>query len=383
MKLKITAAAMILIFAAALFACSANPLDSVPTDSINPITDAAFIEPQFVNHTVTRLLYEQFSPNEQLFYRHFYNSVFGHPEYIAVPSDMDDETVKRVFSALKYDNPHLLCLKNSYKLVTFGNKKFIRPNYSFSAETCTQKTEELISRAAFLTGEAKQFRGDFAKEVFLHDELIKGCTYDGEKTMSTAYDALVTGRSACSGYSMAMKLLLDRAGIKCAAVSGSAGRDGKTESHMWLCVKADGKWYHLDPTWDDPVGVETQSPLHSWFNVTSEAIAGTHSGFTLPKNVECNSTQGEYYNKKGLVCDGNNDSAVLAKALRNAFNGDNFAEIKYADADAMNLAVTELFADGGIYAYLKDAGYPKDTKISYAENTAMSVLYIFIHNTEG
>lgn len=382
MKLKITAAALLLAFAAALCACSVTPLDGVPADRINPISDAAFIEPQFVNHAVTRLLYEQLSPVEQLFYRHFYNCVFSHPEYIAVPSGIDGETVKRVFVALKYDNPHLLCLKNSYRLMTFGDKDFVRPDYAFSAKTCGEKTHELDVRASALTGNAKQFSGDFGKEVYLHDELIKGCTYDGTKTMSTAYDALIAGRSACGGYAMGMKLLLDKAGIKSAAVSGSAGTDGEKAPHMWLCVNADGEWYHLDPTWDDPVGAEMRTPLHGWFNVTSEAINATHSDYTLPKNVRCNSVQGEYYNKKGLFCDGNNDAAVIEKSLKNAFADGNFAEIKYRDGDEMKLAAAELFEDGGIDSYLKSVGYPEETRVSYTENTTMSVLYIYVHNRE-
>lgn len=381
-KIKLAAAALLLSFAAALCSCTAKPLDKVPTDSINLISDAEFIEPQFVNHSVTRLLYEQLSHDGQLFYRHFYNCVFSHPEYVAVPQSLDEETVKLVFIALKYDNPHLLCLKNSYRLMTFGSKRFVRPDYAFSAETCSEKTAQLHTRASELSGNAKQFRGDFAKELYLHDELIKGCEYDGTKPMSTAYDALVTGRSACSGYAMAMKLLLDRAGIKSAAVSGNAGTDGSKEPHMWLCVNADGKWYHLDPTWDDPMGTETRSPLHGWFNITSEDIAETHSDYTLPQGVRCDSSDAEYYIKKDLFCDSNNDAAVISKALKKALGDGNFAEIKYRDTDEMRLAAAELFDDGGIDAYLKEAGYPEGIRVSYSENTARSVLYIYIHNRE-
>lgn len=378
MKIKITAAVLFSIFAAALCACSLQPLDGMPTDTVNPISDAAFIEPQCINHGVTRLLYEQLSADEQLFYRHFYNSIFSHTEYVAVPSGLDDDTVKRVFVALKYDNPHILCLKNSYKLMTFGDRVFVRPDYAFSRETCEAKTKELTERASFLAGEAKRFKGDFAKEVFLHDELINSCEYDGTKNGSNAYDALISGKSACGGYAMGMKLLLDTAGIKCAAVSGNAGTGNEKEPHMWLCVNADGEWYHLDPTWDDPIGAPNHTPGHGWFNVRSEDIDDTHKDYTLPKNVKCDSSVGDYYRKSGLFCDGNNDASVIEKALKKAFSNGGFAEIKYRDAEEMRLSVKELFDDGGIHAYLKDTGFESDVRVTYTENPTMSVLYIYV-----
>ena len=48
----------------------------------------------------------------------------------------------------------------------------------------------------------------------------------------------------------------------------------------------------------------------------------------------------------------------------------------------MKLAAAELFEDGGIDSYLESVGYPAETRVSYTENTTMSVLYIYVHNRE-
>lgn len=380
MKFKKITSFFVLISVTLLCSCSLPSPDGMPEDKINLISDGTFIEPEFVKHKVSRLLYERLSQNEQLFYRHFYNSIFKHPEYIAIPSGLDEEAIKRVYVSLKYDNPHILCLKNSYRVMKFGNSVFLCPDYSFSADKCAEQTKKLNECATELCNKTEPMTDDFSKELFLHDELVKNCEYGATDIGSSAYDALVEGKSACTGYAMAMKLLLDKVGIASSAVSGNAAESGsETLPHMWLCVSIDGNRYHLDPTWDDPVGAYSPVPVHAWFNVTEEELAKTHHDYTLPENVTCKSKEADFYIKNGLYCDGNNDAEVIERALKTAkANGTGFAEIKYADADEMRLSSKELFEDGGIHPYLRAAGYEEGTRAAYTEVPTMSVLYIYI-----
>ena len=379
MKFKSTAAVFLVVFSIIFCSCTGTTIDGVPKDKINIVTDGSFIEPDFVSHRVARLLYEDLTQSEQLLYRHFYNSVFSHPEFIAVPDGLEDASVKRVFLALKYDNPHILCLKNSYKIMSFGKQVFLHPDYVCSVEKCAEASTVLTERALKLCAEAKTLDSDFEKELFLHDGLVSFCEYSAENTVSNAYDALVTGQSACTGYAMAMKLLLDCAGIKAAAVSGNAGTDGESmQTHMWLTVQLGGRWYHLDPTWDDPVGVVLPNPVHAWFNVTDEEISQTHHGYTLPKNVVCRSADEGFYHKKKLLCDGENNGEIIKNALLRAkTSGDNFIEIKFDSFDGMTSSSKELFEDGKIHQYMPEAGFSGETRISYTENPTMSVLYIY------
>lgn len=95
--------------------------------------------------------------------------------------------------------------------------------------------------------------GDANRALQLHDHLVRICDYDmtarGEKIYSTrartAYSALVRRRAVCSGYAYAYRLLLNAVGI----VSDYA----ISESHIWNYVKIDGKWHHVDVTWDGPI----------------------------------------------------------------------------------------------------------------------------------
>lgn len=79
---------------------------------------------------------------------------------------------------------------------------------------------------------------------------ISRCAYSGIVSDNSAEDGPV-----CYGYATALKVLLDRKGIKNAYIEGRAfnGTNGANgEQHAWNAVEYDGVWYAIDPTWNDP-----------------------------------------------------------------------------------------------------------------------------------
>lgn len=62
----------------------------------------------------------------------------------------------------------------------------------------------------------------------------------------TALGALRDGLAICGGYSHAIKLLFEKAGICCYNVSGKC----LSESHMWNIAQIDGEWLWFDATMD-------------------------------------------------------------------------------------------------------------------------------------
>ena len=73
--------------------------------------------------------------------------------------------------------------------------------------------------------------------VFLHQDTYKGRTEN------------VT---VCEGYARCYKILMNKAGVETQYVSGGYyDENDKYHGHAWNIVKIDGKWYHVDVTWDD------------------------------------------------------------------------------------------------------------------------------------
>ena len=98
---------------------------------------------------------------------------------------------------------------------------------------------------------------NYNKILQVHDTLINMIQYDS--TLSRAnthniYGALIEKKVVCEGYAKSFKYIMDALNIPCILVGGTAtNSSGKTETHMWNYVQLDGKWYGVDPTWDDPI----------------------------------------------------------------------------------------------------------------------------------
>lgn len=120
---------------------------------------------------------------------------------------------------------------------------------------------------------------DFEKEVALHDYLVENCRYSQDTNQPAgsdiyrAYGALVNKDAVCNGYAEALQLLFACAGIESRFVIGTA--DGV--DHAWNLVKINDVWYHLDATWNDPMPDKQGIAIHSYFNVTDDIMAESHT----------------------------------------------------------------------------------------------------------
>lgn len=125
----------------------------------------------------------------------------------------------------------------------------------------------------------KPTMSDTEKIKIFHDYIINNTIYDSEnadklkanKEVDTstfshsAYGLLFNHKALCGGYSDTMSIFLDKIGITNIKISNV--------SHVWNLVLIDGKWLHLDLTWDDPV-VNTNENLllHNYFLITNTEL---------------------------------------------------------------------------------------------------------------
>lgn len=70
---------------------------------------------------------------------------------------------------------------------------------------------------------------------------------DEQKITRSAYGAVVSGHTVCTGYAMAYKALCDRLGLPCWVVSGFNGDGG----HAWNMIELDGQTLYMDCTFAD------------------------------------------------------------------------------------------------------------------------------------
>lgn len=114
---------------------------------------------------------------------------------------------------------------------------------------------------------------DFEKELKIVQWMVDNIEYDYEnykqKTIPsesyTSYGALVLGEAVCSGYANAFQQMASACGLTTKIVESS--------THAWNMIKLDGKWYHVDVTWEDPV----PSNDYGWNNLRNKYINLTDS----------------------------------------------------------------------------------------------------------
>lgn len=92
---------------------------------------------------------------------------------------------------------------------------------------------------------------EYDKILAIHDYIVNNTKYNLEDEnkkgtpSSTAIGVLVNKKATCNGYTDTAALLLDRLNIPNVRISN--------DKHIWNLVYTNGKWLHLDLTWDDPV----------------------------------------------------------------------------------------------------------------------------------
>lgn len=181
------------------------------------------------------------------------------------------------FFAVSYDYPEIYWMPKHYRYSTIASYfsiSFEDENdslYLFSREEIAADTEEFEDAVTRITDKIDPGMSDFEKEEILIRELCKRARYteEGDKTLYSAYGALVNGEAVCEGYARAFQLLCNRVSIPCKLVVG----ESQGEGHMWNLVQIENNWYHMDPTWMDIAEV----PDFYYFNVSTRRITEDHT----------------------------------------------------------------------------------------------------------
>ena len=101
-------------------------------------------------------------------------------------------------------------------------------------------------------------------------EFLRGEHLENSGLGNDRYVPIVKGKGVCNHYAAVYMELCNLSGLECEIVLGKAGG----EDHGWNEVKLDGKYYHVDVTWDDT----GSGGRYEYFMLTDEELRnkGTH-----------------------------------------------------------------------------------------------------------
>ena len=130
---------------------------------------------------------------------------------------------------------------------------------------------------------------DKEKIKAFHDYIVNHTKYDSEyieldksdlySPSHSAIGVLVNHKALCGGYTDIMSIFLNRLNIPNYKIS--------TDNHIWNLVNIDGKWLHLDATWDDPVlDTGEELILDKFFLITTEKLKSFKTEYhSFDKNI--------------------------------------------------------------------------------------------------
>lgn len=204
--------------------------------------------------------------------------------------------IKGAMDQAMSSDPYLNYIIDSYGYTYRGSGNSVKV-------TVEVKYLESLEQTAFVNKEVKAAvkkiitpgMNDHQKVKAIHDWVVLRLKYDTSYQRYTAYEGLKTGSAVCQGYSLLTYKLLKEAGFTNKIVEGIARPPGgRSQSHAWNLVLLDGRWYHLDTTWDDPTPdragevsttyyLRTDAQMrqdHSWTKVYPTASVSYHKTLT-------------------------------------------------------------------------------------------------------
>lgn len=277
-----------------------------------------------------------------------------------VETGYDAQTMLEMLDYIRIDYPEYFWLDGTADASTRtlnGVTQDVTMNfrYTMSAAEQAQAQAAVEEAAAECLSAIDPAWSDYDKIKAVYDWVIRHTAYEASVTDQSLYSVLVEGYGVCAGYARTTQYLLNRLGIPCTYVTGTARGGG----HAWNLVEADGAYYYLDATWGDPIFADgDQDPDHvsyAYFCVTTEDLLRTHSiDDTIPVPL-CTATACNYYVHNGLALD-SYDSRVLSGLLTQAArNRQGELSVLFTSDQAYRQAVSALFERQEIFSLLDDA----------------------------
>ena len=179
--------------------------------------------------------------------------------------------------------------------VSGSANNFTTGNYGMMTSSQISEMKSVIAdfKAQYITDDMS----DFEKELTIIQWIVENCEYEASESRydwsrSTAYSVMIEGKGQCAGYADAF--------LQMAMACGLEARYVYNTSHAWNLVKLDGDWYHVDVTWEDPIGSNSYgfgSLRNKYINLTDSEISSEFSSHKTwsPKTIKANGTKYGHY----------------------------------------------------------------------------------------
>ncbi|GMQ56948.1 hypothetical protein AN1V17_13420 [Vallitalea sediminicola] len=174
-------------------------------------------------------------------------SWFIKPRYIEATSFKDSIAIVRNIETCEVINRDGTCKVEFERINTAGQTNMTQEELDYVNNEADKVINKIINESM----------NELEKVKAINKYIVEQTKYDNEnysvdieklpRISGTPYGVFKYGIAVCGGYALATKLLFDKAGLENKYIVGRSSK----EPHAWNLVKVDGKYYHIDTTWND------------------------------------------------------------------------------------------------------------------------------------
>jgi hypothetical protein len=241
---------------------------------------------------------ESFSPAEQAIYEKVSAAVINCQSSITlngVSADRQD-ILGRIGDTLLFYDPYTWNLE-TLDYTSQGQNVTFHFSYLVDYQSFVTMQEKLDTVVDEILAETEDL-SVLKKLYYIHDFILRNCDYDLDSVYSgSPYGALVDGKAKCDGYSLALQMIAQRAGIPCVTVISMP--QGGEFGHAWNKVKVSTSWYNIDLSSDDTT-LKWDEICYDWFLLADSEMGSIHKEWNDPFVTEpkANNTKNSYYEIK-------------------------------------------------------------------------------------
>lgn len=244
--------------------------------------------------------YQHMSKVEQAVY-HAMKTGFSDMSTSFLVPGVEAKELADIFFRMRLDCPEIFyAVGFKYRSYRDSGNLEILPEYLFEKSKVKEHQKAMKSRIEKLVRPAVSLN-EKEKEQFIHDFICRNVYYD---KLKKAYSheiigPLGQGVGVCEGIAKTVKILCDTLGIWCMIAVSEANPEKKIKyRHAWNIVKIDGKYYHLDATFDNSLGRD-EIIRYDYFNLDDSRIFRDHEP-VIWKVPACADGDHFYYKEKKI-----------------------------------------------------------------------------------
>lgn len=213
--------------------------------------------------------------------------------------NLSNRELADIYFMVRMDCPEIFySVKFTYRYYPDSTAVELVPEYLFTKDKIKEHRQAMQSRVKKFARQAEKL-DEKGKELFIHDFIVNNVKYDKLKKEYSheIIGALGNGVAVCEGMAKAVKILCDELGIWCIIALSEANPDkGIKYRHAWNVVRINGKYYHLDATFDNTLSRD-DIVRYDYFNLPDKQIFRDHEP-VIWKVPECIDSDHFYYREK-------------------------------------------------------------------------------------